>query len=57
MKRLNILFILPDGFGWRDLQCYGSTLLWQPGRHAGCSVRIGDYKLIEFFGGRLGRTL
>jgi len=30
MKRPNILFILLDDFGWRDLQCYGSTFYETP---------------------------
>ena len=30
MKQPNILFILLDDFGWRDLQCYGSAFYETP---------------------------
>ena len=44
MTQPNIVFILIDDLGWKDLTCYGNQ-----GGTPGSSVRLGDYKLIEFF--------
>lgn len=44
-KRPNVVFILADDLGWRDLSCYGSTYHETPrlDRLAGQSVRFTDY--------------
>ncbi len=44
MKRPNILFILVDDLGWRDLACYGSTFYETPNldRLAGEGMRFTD---------------
>jgi len=44
MKKPNILFILIDDLGWRDLACYGSTFYETPNldRFAGEGLRLTD---------------
>ncbi len=44
MKKPNILFILIDDLGWRDLACYGSTFYETPNldRLAGEGLRLTD---------------